>query len=57
VKEASVDEIARVEGFGPKQAAAVHDFFHGPSAPAAEGPEVTESDIDAALAAEAETPS
>jgi excinuclease ABC subunit C len=56
VKEASVDEIARVEGFGPKQAAAVHDFFHGPSAPAAEGPDVTESDIDAALAAEAETP-
>jgi excinuclease ABC subunit C len=28
VKEASVEEIAAVEGFGPRQAALVHDFFH-----------------------------
>jgi excinuclease ABC subunit C len=80
VKEATIEQIAEVEGFGPKQAQAVFDFFHGPGAPALEGapdeaviadeaagapsPEagaagpveaaVTESDIDAALAAEAE---
>jgi excinuclease ABC subunit C len=82
VKEATVEQIGEVEGFGPKQAAAVFDFFHRPDAPAFEegeaeegGPageaaaapavdagaavagtgtaEVTESDIDAALAAEA----
>jgi excinuclease ABC subunit C len=28
VKEASLEEIARVEGFGPKAAQAVWDFFH-----------------------------
>jgi excinuclease ABC subunit C len=34
VKEASVEEIARVEGFGPKAAKAVWDFFHaGDAAP------------------------
>ncbi len=74
VKEATIEQIADVEGFGPKQAAAVFDFFHGPDAPGVEdaaedapveaetpgatavtpGAEVTESDIDAALAAEAE---
>jgi excinuclease ABC subunit C len=79
VKEATVGEISAVEGFGPKQAQAVFDFFHGPDAPAVEpaagdaapgeaasGPGegegdaapadagVTESDIDAALAGEAE---
>jgi excinuclease ABC subunit C len=32
VKEASPEQIAEVEGFGPKQAAAVHDFFHQPEA-------------------------
>jgi excinuclease ABC subunit C len=32
VKEASPEQIAEVEGFGPKQAAAVHDFFHRPEA-------------------------
>jgi excinuclease ABC subunit C len=71
VKEATLEEIAGVEGFGPKQAAAVFDFFHRPGAP--EGEElpaaedvaappapveaaapITESDIDAALAAEGE---
>jgi excinuclease ABC subunit C len=77
VKEATVEQLAEVEGFGPKQAAAVFDFFHRPDAPAVEEPPevpaegaadaegavpgaaeaaagVTESDIDAALAAEAE---
>jgi excinuclease ABC subunit C len=34
VKEASVEEIARVEGFGPKAAKAVWDFFHPAAAPA-----------------------
>jgi excinuclease ABC subunit C len=28
VKDASVEQIAEVDGFGPKQAAAVHEFFH-----------------------------
>ncbi len=76
VKEATVEQIAEVEGFGARQAGAVFDFFHGPGAPrvpdetAEEGAPtaggvatapgepgeagVTESDIDAALAAEAE---
>jgi excinuclease ABC subunit C len=74
VKEATVEQIAEVDGFGPKQAEAVFDFFHRPDAPAVDeaGPgdpgsapapegapaepgdvgDVTESDIDAALAAE-----
>jgi excinuclease ABC subunit C len=76
VREASVEEITATEGFGPKQARAVFEFFHrpgagraaelseGPSA-AADGraeeevvgvdatPEITESDIDAALAEDA----
>ncbi len=74
VKEAALAEIALVEGFGPKQARAVFEFFHpgsdafpcAPSAPVATtspAPEerdaaaaagVTEADIDAALAAEAD---
>jgi excinuclease ABC subunit C len=58
VKEATPEEIAQVEGFGPKQAAAVFDFFHRPGAPEVEAPEALvaaeEADIDAALAAEAE---
>ncbi|WP_242339413.1 MULTISPECIES: excinuclease ABC subunit UvrC [Anaeromyxobacter] len=78
VKEATLAEIGEVDGFGPKQARAVHEFFHaavGSDAAAPEGPEVagplagappaavpagppaegvTEADIDAALAAEAE---
>jgi excinuclease ABC subunit C len=54
VKEATVEELARVEGFGPRQAALVHDFFRRPDAPPAEAeaPESTEAEIDAALAAE-----
>jgi excinuclease ABC subunit C len=73
VKEAALAEIAQVDGFGPKQARAVFEFFHpgsdalpcAPSAPVATtspAPEerdaaaagVTEADIDAALAAEAD---
>jgi excinuclease ABC subunit C len=59
VKEATPEELARVEGFGPKQAAAVFEFFHRPGAPEVEEPgEVgaaeEEADIDAALAAETE---
>ena len=39
VKDASLEEIARVDGFGPKQAAAVHEFFHRPGpAPETETP-------------------
>jgi excinuclease ABC subunit C len=33
VKEATVEQIAEVDGFGPKQAQAVFDFFHRPDAP------------------------
>jgi excinuclease ABC subunit C len=63
VKEATVEQVAEVDGFGPKQAQAVYDFFHRPEAPEppevgelveAEVGEVSESDIDAALAADAE---
>jgi excinuclease ABC subunit C len=63
VREASLEEIAEVEGFGEKQARAVHEFFHReapPATPHAEeeaGAELppaaaTEDEIDAALAAE-----
>jgi excinuclease ABC subunit C len=67
IKEASLEELAQVEGFGEKQAAAVHAFFHRPEAaaeprpgegesgePGGEGLAVaaTEDEIDAALAAE-----
>jgi excinuclease ABC subunit C len=44
VKEASLDDLRAVEGFGPKQAQAVWDFFHREGAP----------DLEAALAAEPE---
>ncbi len=69
VKEATLEQILEVDGFGAKQAAAVFEFFHRPDAPvpdveepvvepgpagAVEAGGVTESDIDAALAAEAE---
>ncbi len=55
VREATVEEIGQVEGFGPRQAQAVHDFFHGavtgaPEPGAAQA--VSEADIDAALAEE-----
>jgi len=54
VREASADELAAVEGIGPRQAQVVWDFFHrpgGPSpAPDAEAP--SEEEIDRALAEE-----
>ncbi len=62
VKEATLAEIAEVEGFGPKQAQAVFEFFHRPEAPEAApaavasedalpaGEAVSEAEIDAALA-------
>jgi len=56
VREATVEELAAVEGFGEKQALAVFGFFRPPDgapAPAeaiAETP--TEAEIDAALAEE-----
>jgi len=34
VREASAEEIAQVDGFGPRAARAVFEFFHGPDAPA-----------------------
>jgi excinuclease ABC subunit C len=65
VREATLEELRAVEGFGEKQAAAVHAFFHPPEgAPppvgaeeggpegAAPGEAPTEAEIDAALAAE-----
>jgi excinuclease ABC subunit C len=45
VKESTLDEIAEVEGFGPKQAAAVFEFFHRADAPADVG-EVVEATGD-----------
>jgi len=70
IREASLEELATAEGFGTKQARAVHEFFHPPGggAPAA-GPEAgvaaaevigappTEADLEADLdAALAEEP-
>jgi excinuclease ABC subunit C len=64
IREATVAEIAEVEGFGPKQAAAVQEFFHRPDAPAPPaaadeaappgpaGAGPSEAEIDAALAEE-----
>ncbi len=61
VREAPLEEIAEVEGFGRKQAQAVFDFFHRPEeATAGTAPEdaipageaVSEAEIDAALAEE-----
>jgi excinuclease ABC subunit C len=49
VREASAEEIARVDGFGERQARAVWDFFHPPEGPAA----AAEAALDAALVAEA----
>ena len=60
IKEASVDEIAGVDGFGRKAAQAVWDFFHpaGGAAVLSErddaSREVSEADIDRALAEEGE---
>ncbi|HVO19246.1 MAG TPA: excinuclease ABC subunit UvrC [Anaeromyxobacter sp.] len=60
VREASVEKLAEVEGFGEVQARAVHEFFHPPGAEGAgevaPGPEeATEAEIDAALASDPET--
>jgi excinuclease ABC subunit C len=63
VREATAEEIAAVEGFGPRQARAVFEFFHRPEADAAPGGEATggaipagaavsEAEIDAALSEE-----
>jgi excinuclease ABC subunit C len=56
VKEASLEELAAVEGFGPRAVKAVWDFFHPPEgAPAPAVPDEagpSEADIDAALAAD-----
>ncbi|HEY6098659.1 MAG TPA: helix-hairpin-helix domain-containing protein, partial [Anaeromyxobacter sp.] len=64
VKEASVEELAAAEGFGPRQARLVFDFFHAAGAPGAAipadetaspgpaGAAPSEADIDAALAEE-----
>lgn len=67
VKEAAVEEIEQVDGFGRRQAEAVHEFFHRPTGPsgaladdggpdareaASDAAAVIEADIDAALADE-----
>ncbi|MCM2333916.1 MAG: excinuclease ABC subunit UvrC, partial [Anaeromyxobacteraceae bacterium] len=61
IREATPEELRAVEGFGEKQAAAVHAFFHPPGGEGAaadgEGPDATgasptEAEIDAALADE-----
>jgi excinuclease ABC subunit C len=56
IREATLDELGAVEGFGEKQARAVFGFFHPPEgAPAAAEAvtaEPTEAEIDAALAEE-----
>jgi excinuclease ABC subunit C len=65
VREASPEQIGEVEGFGEKQARAVHEFFHrevpagAPAQPGLAGADAeltpvaaTEDEIDAALAAE-----
>ncbi|HEY6003189.1 MAG TPA: excinuclease ABC subunit UvrC [Anaeromyxobacter sp.] len=63
IKQAAAAEIAEVEGFGPKQAQAVFEFFHRPEEAATgtapedaipAGEPVSEADIDAALADEAQ---
>jgi excinuclease ABC subunit C len=51
VKEAPVEAIAEVEGFGPKQALAVFEFFHRPEARG----EVAVAELDAAGEAQAAT--
>jgi excinuclease ABC subunit C len=64
VREATLEELLAVEGFGEKQASAVFVFFHPPGggpapgvapdhpAPEAETDAPTEAEIDAALAEE-----
>ena len=56
VKEASLAELASVEGFGPRAAQAVWDFFHAPGARGAADAAVLETEqqteLDVPLAAE-----
>jgi excinuclease ABC subunit C len=68
VRDAPVERLSEVEGFGEKQARAVYDFFHGPSAEKdgqgsvsdlsslalEEAASASEAEIDAALEAEEE---
>ena len=49
VKEATAEEIAEVDGFGPKQAQAVHEFFHRPE-PVPAVAELDEPEPDGAAA-------
>jgi excinuclease ABC subunit C len=52
VREATLEEIAAVEGFGPRQAGLVHEFFHRPEGPgevaAADAPGVADAPVQAA---------
>jgi excinuclease ABC subunit C len=54
IKEATSEEIARVEGFGEKQAQSVFGFFR--QVDVAESQPISEADIDAALLASDEAP-
>ena len=55
MREATEEEIGQVDGFGPRQAREVWDFFHGSRSEGAapDGPPgASEAEIDAALAEE-----
>ena len=53
VSEASVEEVLEVEGFGPKQAGAVYDFFHRTAtSPAADARADAELEGEAEVAVE-----
>jgi hypothetical protein len=57
VREATLEELLGVEGFGDRQARAVFGFFHPPEGAPTPGDEAvaeapTEAEIDAALAEE-----
>jgi excinuclease ABC subunit C len=54
VREASVEELAAVEGLGPKQARIVHDFFRALGSPGGTEPAPAEADRDRALRDEAD---
>ncbi len=43
VREATIEELCQVDGFGEKQARTVYDFFHGPPAEAEVPPGVQEA--------------
>jgi excinuclease ABC subunit C len=57
VKEASLEELSRVEGFGPKAAKAVWDFFHGADGDGAREAAVAAEPAGVAEAAGAALPS